>query len=362
MKKKYILLFMLGMMLPSLFAQHTSQNQSETKRLKNNRLNNNNSRINSRNSVHFGNFDFPGINIYGCCDVKRLDDITFGYDINAALSASALIKQAQENALNQWFDRQHTVLKDEIEKQLGQSFSNYKQAINTYFKHHETIAIQRNHNQIERTYNDKRYAKEHQKTSTLKKLKLLQLRETELKQGKLTNSNYGNFTYNGTPLDQLQSLAQVEELWKEELSTFSNLHIAKHNDYHTYLKIKEIGGITDSNHPLLEELLQMQLNNFNKYNRWQQLDAMQAYLNQIRPPFALPEGYISPVFYATADYLENYSIKNKGGGWSIFDTTIDHYGGYAGYVEWMQKRRKSEIARLLEEVKVESIFNELTNP
>ena len=106
----------------------------------------------------------------------------------------------------------------------------------------------------------------------------------------------------------------------------------------------------------------MQLNNFNRYDRWQQLDALQAYLNKIRPPWELPEGYISPVSYATADYLENYAIKNKGGGWSIFDTTIDHYGGYAGYVEWMQKRRKAEIERLLEEVKVDTIFNELTNP
>ena len=360
MKKKHILLFMLGMMLPSLFAQQTSQHQSTTKNLKNKHLNKNNSRINSKNSAHFGNFDFLGTNALGCCDVKNLDDISFGYSLGAALTASALIKEARDKALNQWFDRQHTVLKNEIEKQLGKSFSNYKEARNAYFKHHETIAIQRNHSQIERTYNDKRYAKEHQKTSTLKKLKLLQLRENELKQGWHTHSNYASFSYNGKPLDQIQSQEQLATLWKEELSRFSTLHVGRHNDYHTYLKLKELGGITDSNHPLLEKLLQMQVNNFNRYDRWQQLDALQAYLNKIRPPWELPEGYISPVSYATADYLENYALKNKGGGWSIFDTTIDHYGGYAGYVQWMQKRRKAAIERLLAEVKVASIFNELT--
>ena len=53
---------------------------------------------------------------------------------------------------------------------------------------------------------------------------------------------------------------------------------------------------------------------------------MQAYLNEIRPPLALPSGYISPKFYATSQYLENYAVKNKGGGRSVFDPYYDMYG------------------------------------
>tara|TARA_B110001450_G_scaffold256547_1_gene287455 strand:+ start:568 stop:1425 length:858 start_codon:yes stop_codon:yes gene_type:complete len=252
--------------------------------------------INIGNNFDFGDFIIFNNNGNNCCEEEPLDDISFGYDIGAALTASALIQQARDRALNQWFDRQHTVLEEEIERQLGQSFSNYNNARNTYFKFHERIGLQRNHTPIERKYNSRRLDKENKKSISLKNLKLLRLRENELKTGNLTNSSYGNFTYNGTSLDQIQSLSQLQSLWKNELSTFSNLHIEHHNDYHTYLKIRSIGGITDYNDPLFAELLNKQLANYNRYDRWQQLDLMQSYLNKIMPPLALPSGYISPKF------------------------------------------------------------------
>jgi hypothetical protein len=118
--------------------------------------------------------------------------------LKAALAASALIQQARDRPLNQWFDRQHTILKEEIEKQLGESFSNYNDARNTYFKYHEKIGIHKNHKPIESKYNARRLNKENKQAVSLKNLKLLRLRENEIKAGNINNSSYGNFTYNGT--------------------------------------------------------------------------------------------------------------------------------------------------------------------
>ena len=103
---------------------------------------------------------------------------------------------------------------------------------------------------------------------------------------------------------------------------------------------------------------------------------MQAYLNKIRPPLALPSGYISPKLYASPQYLENYAISHKGGGRSVFDSYYNMYGPF--YQIWLAREdrqearsqvnryirlRKNELNNLLNEVEVDwvnEIINELT--
>jgi len=378
-----------------------------------------NLRINLGNRFNFGNFDFSNLNANDCCVEQPLADIYFGYNIEAALAASALIQQAGDRALNQWFHRQHTVLKKEIEKQLWQSFSNYDDARNTYFKYHENIAVSHNHKPIKSKYNARRLDGENKRSISLKNLKLLRLRENEIilsnsvngvpvvpkeqinvdyvinngtinlhakksitmspgfhaKPGTLfhattgnVNSSYGNFTYNGTSLDQIQNLSELQSMWENELSTFTDIHWKHHNDYYTYLKIRSIGHITNYNDPLFVDLFNKQLANYNRYDEWKQLDLMQAYLNKIRPPLALPSGYISPKFYATPQYLENYAISHKGVGRSVFDPYYNMYGPF--YQIWLaredkqeaisqvnryKKYRNDELNRLLNELKIEDL-------
>ena len=333
---------------------------------------NTNINVNLGNNFNFGNFDFSNINSLDPCDYcpgEDLADISFGYDISAALTASALIQQARDNELNQWFYRQHTVLKEEIERKIGQSFSNYDDARNTYLKYHEKIGIQKNHRPIENKYNSKILDKENKKSISLKNLKLLRLRENELKAGNLTNSLYGNFTYNGIALDQIQNLSQLQNMWSNETNIFSDIHWRYQNDYYTYLKIRSIGYITDYNDPLLVELFSKQLANYNQYDRWQQLDLMQSFLNEIRPPLLMPAGYISPQNYATEQYLENYAIRTKAGGRSIFDPYFNMYGPF--YYLWLgrenrteaiwqvnryKKYRENAINRLVNEVEIEDTY------
>ena len=116
---------------------------------------------------------------------------------------------------------------------------------------------------------------------------------------------------------------------------------------------------------MLVALSKKHLANYNRYDEWKQLDLMQAYLNEIRPPLALPSGYISPKFYATSQYLENYAVKNKGGGRSVFDPYYDMYGPF--YQIWLaredrqeaifqvnryKKSRSNKLNKLLNEVEI----------
>jgi len=258
-----------------------------------------------------------------CCNTENnpenLPDISFGYNIQAALTAHALIQQARDRALNQWFDKQHTVLKNEIEKQLFKSFTSYNEARNTYFKHFEAEVTRKHSRPISDKYQSRYLDKANSKSISINNLKLLQLRENELKVGNINNSSYANFTFNGTPINQIKSITQLQTLWNNELTSFSNAYSGYHNDYYTYLKIRQVSSDTDYNNPYILELLNKQLANYNQYDRWQQLNLMQSYLNKIVPPLALPSGYINPKIFASPEYIENYALKNRDGGVSVFD-------------------------------------------
>jgi hypothetical protein len=361
MKKIYTLLLLLGIIQQSIFAQIE-----------------NFEKIYIGNKINYGDFDFIDIINLNPCDYcpgeeQPLEDISFGYDIGAALTASALIQQARERALNQWFDRQHTVLKEEIERQLGQSFSNYNDARNTYFKFHERIGLQRNHTPIENKYNSRRLDKENKQSISLKNLKLLRLRENEIRDGNINNSSYGNFTYNGTSLDQIQSLSQLQNLWSNETNIFSDNNWKYQNDRRLYYTVRGLGGLQNYSHEIFTDLFNKQLAFYNQYDRWKQLDLMQAFLNEIRPPLALPAGYISPQTYATSQYIEEYAISKHLNTWSADMIFHPYYYQHTTvYQIWMAREgrqeaieratayvqglRDAEINRLLDSVEIEDTY------
>jgi murein DD-endopeptidase MepM/ murein hydrolase activator NlpD len=331
MKKIYTLLLLLGIIQQSIFAQIE-----------------NFEKIYIGNKINYGDFDFIDIINLNPCDYcpgeeQPLEDISFGYDIGAALTASALIQQARERALNQWFDRQHTVLKEEIERQLGQSFSNYNDARNTYFKFHERIGLQRNHTPIENKYNSRRLDRENKQSISLRNLKLLRLRENEIKAGNINNSSYGSFTYNGTPLDQIQSLNQLLNLWASEVGVFSDNNWKNQDNRRMYYTTRDFGGLQNYSHEIFTDLFNKQLAFYNQYDRWKQLDLMQAFLNEIRPPMALPYGYISPQTYATSQYIEDYAKNKHLNTWTADNIFHPYYYQHTTvYQIWMAREGRQE--------------------
>jgi hypothetical protein len=144
MKKIYTLIIVLVLAQQPVFSQYGqfTFDFGFNFDFSNTDFSNTNINVNLGNNFNFGNFDFSNINSLDPCDYcpgEDLADISFGYDISAALTASALIQQARDRELDQWFYRQHTVLKEEIERQLGQYFSDYDDARNTYLKYYEKM-------------------------------------------------------------------------------------------------------------------------------------------------------------------------------------------------------------------------------
>jgi len=217
-----------------------------------------------------------------CCGIETMEDITFSYSLSSALYAQQLIISAFEDRLNAWRDRQEGILKNEIEKQLGQTFPNFLEARNTYFKKLEWDNVLRNIGGLKSTYSTKRAEGFRKQEKYLRSLKLLKLRENEIISGHIYNSSYTNLNYNGTPISEITDINQLRTHWGHQVNLFSNNYLNTHNDKYTYEKLVQMGNINDYNHYLLNALLNSQLQNYNKYNLWEKLNLMQIYIKPFK--------------------------------------------------------------------------------
>ena len=120
-----------------------------------------------------------------------------------------------------------------------------------------------------------------------------------------------------------------------------------------YQKLKNLG--TDFN----TEIIDLKNNYYNSFDRWEQLNLMQLLLNfeEYKRLSNCGVCLIPSSFYkfkeldkATSAVIENYAINNRDKRRSIFDTTIDYYGGVYGYIQWMQSRRQEAINNLVNKV------------
>jgi hypothetical protein len=160
-------------------------------------------------------------------------------------------------------------------------------------------------------------------------------------------------------------------MWFNEVRFFSDNNWKYKNDRYLYYTVKNLGGLQNYNHEIFTDLFNKQLTFYNRYDRWKQLDLMQSFLNEIRPPLALPPGYITPQMYATSQYIEDYA-KRKLIGEGI--TNIFHpyyYQHTTVYQIWLAREgrqeaieratayvqglREAELNSLLDEVVVEEI-------
>lgn len=249
--------------------------------------------------------DFELYSETNCCGVETLDDISFGYNISTALYSHNLIKAAREKALNDWFNKQNNLIKGEIEKQLNQNFSSYSDAQTAFYKNLENTNIRNNISIPINKYIQKVDLRIDSKNISVRNLKLLALRENEIKSGIISNSNYGYLKFNDTPLNQITSLSQLELLRKSEIEVFGNRHWPYVQDNNILIKL---GEIPYNNQDILNRLKDLQINYYNSFDRWERLDLMQLYLNHVKVSYVLAYNPISPVDYGTPNYLENYAI------------------------------------------------------
>ncbi len=245
-----------------------------------------------------------------CCGVETLDDISFGYDISTALYSHNLIKSARDKALNDWFNKQNNLIKEEIEKQLNQNFSNFSDAQTAFYKNLEKTNIGNNISVPRNKYINKVDLRVESRNKSIRNLKLLVLRENEIKTGIINNSSYAYLKFNDTPLNQITSLNQIATLRTAEIKVFGDRDWPYVEDSNILTKLREISS---NNQAILNELKSLQINYYNSFDRWERLDLMQLYLNHVRTSYVLAYNPISPIDYGTSNFIENFAIQNRDG-------------------------------------------------
>ncbi len=248
------------------------------------------------------------------------ENIRFTYTNSAALFSHSLIERAMRAQQDAWFFRQYNLLEQEIEKQLGTQFPNFQEAQRAFYKNLEKSTVLGNVGSSKSKYSSRVNTKTKVQKKFVSDYKLLDIRANEIRSGQILSS-FGHLQHQGTPLNQLTSLSQIEALKTSDLNALKNNAWRLFNDQkvYNYLEYSINRGLiaNNLNHPILTELLQKQLLHYNGFDRWQQLDLMQLYLNRVQIPLVL----IVPIYpntFGHSTFIENFATTNRSGGISIF--------------------------------------------
>jgi len=285
----------------------------------------------------------------------ELDDFSFNWDnnFNTAINNQILLKRAREKAKREWFRKQKNRIRENIEKKLGDNFDNYTQAKEALFLFSEKENIYRNSKPTINKYKSLRSNGYGISKGYLKELKLLQLRKIEIGAGTIHNSKYGYLKANGMFLKDIKDINTINQKWDNIVIPLESNINNTHYNTSIYQKLNNLG--TDFN----KEIIALKNNYYNSFDQWEQLNLMQLLLNfeeyKRFPGFGvclLPSSFykFKELDIATSQVIETFAINNRDKRTSIFDTTIDYYGGYAGYMLWIQSKRQEAINNLINEV------------
>lgn len=240
-------------------------------------------------------------------DWGLLGNITFGGGTNGALASHELIEKAKERNFRAWLDKQNNLIKKEIEKQLGQTFSSFNAAQKAYFKDLEKKNINKYTPYLKNKYKSLRDKSTESKDLATHKMRLIQLRENEIKSGNIHNPKYGYLKINDLPINQITSLSQLPNLKEKEHRIFARTSVSELNYDNIYRKLYEL-----PNEGILNDLYKLQVDYYNsdRFDSFERLDLMQAYLNNVRISIMFIHEPIKPIDFADSFYVENYGLNN----------------------------------------------------
>ena len=285
----------------------------------------------------------------------EFEDFSFNWDngFHTALNNQILLKLARKKAKRVWFKRQKKRVRENIEKKLGRNFDNYDQAKEALFLFSEKENIYRNSKPPINKYQSLRSDGYAISKGYLKELKLLQLRKIEISAGNIHNPKYGYLKANGMLLKDIKDLNTLNQKWDNIVIPLGSNINNTHYNTSIYQKLNNLGA--DFN----KQIIALKNNYYNRFNRWEQLNLMQLLLNfeEYKRLSSCGVCLLPSSFYkfkeldkATSRVIETYAMNNRDKRTSIFDTTIDYYGGYGRYIQWMQSRRQEAINKLVNEV------------
>ncbi|MGQ3678382.1 AHH domain-containing protein [Tenacibaculum discolor] len=255
----------------------------------------------------------------------EISDLSFNWSgsFESAVANENLIRLARKRALKKWYSNQiNKVVKPAIDRKFGRTFSNFEEAKNELLIDSERKNITTLSRPLRDKYSRLRSRGFKAKEKHLKELKLLKLRESEIKSGNINNPSFGYTKVQGVYLKDIKSLSSLKSKWTPLFDDFSKNIAETHINNHMF---KSIGRGVES------EVIKLKNQHYNSLNTWDRLSLLQflihyeEYKKLSSPPYLVPE-HINNMFKkfnnidkATPELIENLSIKNRTGGFSVFD-------------------------------------------
>lgn len=308
----------------------------------------------------------------GGCSGCEVPDLNFNWSnsFDAAVMNETYIRRAAKKKAREWYNRQvNEIAKPAIDKKFGRTFSSFTEAKNELLIDSERRNIATFSEPIRDRYRGLKSEGFYIQKKHLKELKLLKLREAEIKSGNINNPAFDYIKVQGVYLKDIKSLNSLKSKWTPLLSDFSKNTAETHINNDMY---KSIGKGVES------EVIKLKNQHYNSLNPWDKLSLLQflvhyeEYKKRSSPPHHIPE-HINNMFKkfnnidkATPELIESLSIKNRTGGFSVFDNRtynklLNAYmappalpgGEYMAKMEW-ERLKKEALDKLIRETSIEA--------
>ncbi len=305
----------------------------------------------------------PPCDCIGCCEIPNF---RFTDPSLAALRNHEASQLAAAAEFHAWVNMQYNLMEQEIERQLGQDFSNFGEAQNTFFKSFEIPNVKIGSQSLSPKYNSKVNVKQGIRALCLTAIKKLDLRANEIRLGNINNSQYGNLRYKSTPLNEITSLSQLNTFRAQEVNEFSDNQWRLDQELGIQNQLNnELSNLKNTNHDILNRLSDIQKSYFGQAgNYFDKLDHMQQYLvanifyfnGPVLPPWNKVHRF------GTRDYIEPYVWEKKPAHSCIFhedfwNLRIQSQPWNIEY--WLRRKemaRAKALAQALNEVSSEDIL------
>lgn len=182
-------------------------------------------------------------------DFNFWGDINFGGSNFAVINAGLVIEAQRKAALNEWYNKQRGLIKDEIDEFYNHSFDNYYEAVNKTFidfgKKNHNVVFDFNRNVSNLKSNHIRTNKEYipRNRVNIRELHHLDYRKQEILNGNINNSIFSfSEIYGGIKLKDIRDVNSINRNWniiKGFLDT--NLPTEQNAKYHS----EELGNLDE---------------------------------------------------------------------------------------------------------------------
>ncbi|WP_040880314.1 hypothetical protein [Galbibacter orientalis] len=288
--------------------------------------------------------------------------------INDLMALDNAMRLAQKKALNEWLAKQEGTLEKAIENTLHKSFSGFRNAQKAMFKAFEE-------NKMRTKYKASDLASSYYKTASTEarlrdnytaELLMLKYRKAEINQGKINQSDIGDFKIQGVRIKDIRSIAKHDELRVKAVSSFGKHHLKSSENYAIEKGIMKVGWKSDI---LIDKLVQDRISHYNSRSTQDKIGLMTAYLISYNQQSILEYPPILSQYripnYATNSYILQIANQNSAeisGSIKAFDPIHCQNLINMAAAGLIPNIRPENMAKILEDLRESEIRKMIGNP